>query len=508
MHMSDRGVRPLEWFATAFYASPVPVSISTLDGARLIDVNDSFVRVFGYSREELLGRSTLEVGLWVKPEERAAHAERIRREGALRNVEISLRRKSGELVPALASVDLVAIGDESCLIASYQDLSEIRRLEAQVQGNQKMGALGRLAGGVAHDFNNLLTAILGHCGLALQEGDPSDPRGRHIEGIRKAAERAAGLTRQLLAFSRRQALQPVAIDLRALVADMEGLLKQLLGEAIELVNAVDPVVGRIRADRSQMEQVILNLAVNGRDAMPHGGRLVIEASNADLPTTSAPSPHGRFVRLAIRDTGCGMDRETLSHLFEPFFTTKPPGKGTGLGLATVYGIVTQSGGAVRVESEPGKGTTVEIRFPRTVEPAREAGSAATGPRGGGREALLLVEDEESVRSLAKEVLQKSGYSVLEARDGTEAVRLCSNPALPIDLLLTDVVMPVMSGREVAERVLRLRPGIKVLYMSGYTDSAVFHHGVQRSETELLEKPFTPDDLSRKVREVLDGRRSA
>ncbi|HLF93629.1 MAG TPA: PAS domain S-box protein, partial [Planctomycetota bacterium] len=321
--MQDRGGRPPEWFASAFYASPVPLSISTLEGARLIDVNDSFVRVFGYPREEILGRSSLEVGLWAKPEERAACADRVRREGVLRNVEIAVRRKSGEVFPVLVSVDLVPLGEEPCVIATYQDMSEIRRLEAQFLSSQKMGALGRLAGGVAHDFNNLLTAILAHCGLGLADLPTGDPRGRHLEGIRKTADRAAALTRQLLAFSRRQPMQADAIDLRALVADMEGLLRQLIGEDIRLETELDPSVGPIRADRSQMEQVILNLAVNARDSMPTGGRLVIEASNADLPTASARSANGRFVRLALRDTGCGMDRETMSHLFEPFFTTKP-----------------------------------------------------------------------------------------------------------------------------------------------------------------------------------------
>ncbi|HXX93989.1 MAG TPA: ATP-binding protein [Planctomycetota bacterium] len=484
--------RGLETVARAFYAGPVPISVSTQDGARILDVNDAFLRLFGYSREELIGKSAVDAGIWVRPDERRDFGRRVKEEGSLRDLEVRLRKGSGEVFTALASVDPVEIEGEPCVIVSYQDVTERRRLEEELVRTRKMGALGRLAGGVAHDFNNLLTAILGHAALSLRELRPDDPGRPHLEGIQKAAERAAGLTRQLLTISRRQVMQPATLDPSVVLGEMEGLLRHLLGEGIRMELLLDPGVGTLRADRSQLEQVILNLAVNARDAMPGGGRLSIWASNA-----------GDGIRLAVTDTGCGMDRETLSHLFEPFFTTKPPGKGTGLGLATVYGIVTQIGGTIRVESEPGRGTRVEILLPRSGQTVPAAPAPASPPRPSGRESLLLVEDEEAVRSLAREVLRQSGYRVLEARDGPEALRRCAEHDGSIDLLVTDVVMPGMSGSEVAERVRLARPGIKVLYMSGYTDSAVFHHGVRQGETEYLEKPFTPDALARKVRDVLD-----
>ncbi len=505
MHDRGRGLgrlRPgarqqgLETVARAFYAGPVPVSVTTLDGARILDVNDAFVRLFGYPREELIGKSSVEAGYWVRPDERREFARRVREEGSLRDIEVQFRRKTGDVFTALACVDLVEIKGEPCVIVSYQDITERRRLEEELVRTRKMGALGRLAGGVAHDFNNLLTAILGHAGLALRELRPGDPGRTHLEGIQKVAERAAGLTRQLLTISRRQVMQPTSLDPGIVLREMEGLLRHLLGEGIRMELLLDPGLGTLRADRSQVEQVILNLAVNARDAMPGGGRLTIWACNA-----------GDAIRLAVTDTGCGMDRETLSHLFEPFFTTKPPGKGTGLGLATVYGIVTQIGGTIRVESEPARGTRVEIVLPRSGQAAPAEPAPASAPRSSGRESLLLVEDEESVRNLAREVLKQSGYHVLVAGDGPEALRRCSEHEGRIDLLVTDVVMPGMSGSEVAERVRLARPGIKVLYMSGYTDSAVFHHGVRQGETEYLEKPFTPDTLARKVRDVLDGQRA-
>jgi two-component system cell cycle sensor histidine kinase/response regulator CckA len=505
--MHDRGrrveqVRPdarqrgLETVARAFYAGPVPVSASTLDGARILDVNDAFVRLFGYPREDLIGKPSVEAGHWARPDDRREFARRVQEEGSLRDVEVQFRRKTGDVFTALTCVDLIEIDGEPCIIVSYQDLTERRRLEEELLRTRKMGALGRLAGGVAHDFNNLLTAILGHAGLALRHLRAEDPARTHLEGIQEAAERAAGLTRQLLTISRRQVMQPTTLDPGIVLGEMEGLLRHLLGEGIRMELLLDPGVGTLRADRSQFEQLILNLAVNARDAMPGGGRLTIWASHA-----------GDGIRLAVTDTGCGMDRETLSHLFEPFFTTKPPGKGTGLGLATVYGIVTQIGGTIRVESEPRRGTRVEMILPRSGQVASPGPGPASNPGPSGRESLLLVEDEEAVRSLAREVLQQSGYHVLVAGDGPEALRRCTEHEGRIDLLVTDVVMPGMSGSEVAERVRLARPGIKVLYMSGYTDSAVFHHGVRQGETEYLEKPFTPDMLARKVRDVLDGRKT-
>ncbi|OGK87981.1 MAG: hypothetical protein A2X52_13690 [Candidatus Rokubacteria bacterium GWC2_70_16] len=378
-----------------------------------------------------------------------------------------------------------------------------KRLEADLRQAQKMEAVGRLAGGIAHDFNNLLTVITGRTEIALQRlGDPEAAR-RDLELVRKTAERAAALTKQLLAFSRRQALELQVLDPNAVVSGLLSLLRRLIGEDIELVTALDPGAGRVRADANQLEQVILNLAVNARDAMPRGGVLAITTTNAD-PDDGAAAP---CVLLAVSDNGVGMDRETRSRIFEPFFTTKEKGKGTGLGLATAYGIVKQHDGTITVESAPGEGTTFRVYLPKVEEPVESGDrAAAPGRDPGGSETLLLVEDEEPVRRIALEILQASGYQVLEARDPADALRIAERHAGPIHLLLTDVVMPHMSGPELTGRIAMLRPGIRVLYMSGYTGEALGRHGDVEPGAALLQKPFTPDILGRKVRETLDDDR--
>jgi len=381
-------------------------------------------------------------------------------------------------------------------------------LEEQLRQSQKMDAIGRLAGGIAHDFNNLLTVINGYSQILLsQPGLADEPRGK-VEEIKKAGERAAALTRQLLAFSRRQVLTSKVVDLNALVAGMNGMLRRLIGEDIDLVAAPGSDLGAVKADPGQIEQVILNLAVNARDAMPTGGRLTIETGNVDvaepLALGAGSVPPGSYVTLVVRDTGCGMDAHTQANMFEPFFTTKERGKGTGLGLATVYGIVKQSGGHILVASEVGKGATVTIFLPRapqvmeTVAPASAAARPAPGA-----ETLLLVEDEESIRKLFGHELRARGYEVLEAADGGAAIELCRRHQGAIHLLVTDVVMPGVNGRELAERLLPLRPDMRVLYMSGYADDAVVRRGVLQEETDFLQKPFTLDVLVRKVRDVLD-----
>ncbi len=389
---------------------------------------------------------------------------------------------------------------------------ELSQLQDQLRQAQKMEAVGRLAGGIAHDFNNLLTAITGYGDLLMASLAPDDPRRADVEQIRKATDRAATLTKQLLAFGRRQVLQPRVLDLNAVVADMEKMLRRLIGEDIELVTVPGPGLWRVKADPGQLEQVLMNLAVNARDAMPHGGRLIIETANVELDEAYArrhvavrPGP---YVLLAVSDTGCGMDAETLGHVFEPFFTTKEPGKGTGLGLATVYGIVKQSGGNIWVYSEPGRGTTFKIYLPRVDAPLEAAGAAAAaasaaGPAGG-RETLLLVEDDDGVRVLAREVLRRKGYRVLEARDGREALRRSETHDGPIALVVTDLVMPGLGGREVFARLAVRRPDLRVLYTSGYTDAAIFRQSVFEPGTAFISKPFTPDALARRVREVLDA----
>ena len=390
----------------------------------------------------------------------------------------------------------------------------LRETEAQLRQAQKMEAVGRLAGGVAHDFNNLLTVIRGYSELLLGRLGPHDAMRKDMEEVKKAADRASGLTRQLLAFSRRQFIAAKVVDLNALVANMDGMLRRLIGEDIvEICAELDPVAGAIKADPGQIEQVIMNLVVNARDAMPKGGRLTIETRNVtigeEVRLDAVGVAPGSYVLLAVCDTGHGMDAETRSHLFEPFYTTKEKGKGTGLGLSTVYGIVKQSGGSIIVESAPDRGTTFRIYFPRVEHEVSEpTGIVEAIDPTHGRETILLVEDEPAVRGLVHETLRLHGYKVLEARHGIEALLTSAKYAGPIHLLLTDVVMPQMSGPEVAEKILTVRPEIKVLFMSGYPDHPVFDQGGVNRQTGFLPKPFSPPVLVQKVREVLNGVKAA
>jgi two-component system cell cycle sensor histidine kinase/response regulator CckA len=371
-----------------------------------------------------------------------------------------------------------------------------------------MEAVGRLAGGVAHDFNNLLTVITGYSELLLRSLASGAPERLHAEEIRKAADQAAALTGQLLAFGRKQMLAPQVLDPNDLIRDMEKMLRRVIGEDIDLATSLAESLGCVRADPGQLQQVVLNLAINARDAMPHGGKLTIETSNVTLDRAYARKylevQTGQYVLLAVSDTGCGMSQEVRSHLFEPFFTTKEIGKGTGLGLSTIYGIVKQSGGHIAVYSEPGQGTTFKVYLPQ-VDEAGTAAPAAPAIQGlpGGNEVVLLVEDQDRVRGLTREVLSRCGYTVLEAPNGCEGLRLVQEHAGPIHLLMTDVVMPEMNGRALADRLASLRPEIRVLFTSGYTDGAVVRHGVLKAKTAFLQKPFTPEGLAAKVREVLD-----
>jgi signal transduction histidine kinase/ActR/RegA family two-component response regulator len=412
------------------------------------------------------------------------------------------------IATAFASHAAIALENSRLLLESRRAYDELAETQGQLEQAQKMDAVGRLAGGVAHDFNNLLTVILGRTDILLHPLKPEDPMRRGIELIQRTAGRAADLTRQLLAFSRKQVLEPVVLDLSAVTTDMKDMLGRLIGEDIALLTTPTPGLGRVKADRGQIEQVIMNLAVNARDAMPQGGRLIVETADIDLDDEyvrrhvgARPGPH---VMLAVSDTGTGIPHEIQPQIFEPFFTTKEQGKGTGLGLATVYGIVKQSGGYIEVDSEPGQGTTFRVYLPRLdAEPAPVDRSARPAAAAGGTETILLVEDEEGVRELARDILRASGYTVLEARNGPEALLLCERHQGPLDMLLTDVVMPRMSGRELAERLAPLRPDLSVLYMSGYTDDAVIRHGVLGAGTSFLQKPFTPAALVLHVRETLD-----
>ena len=387
-----------------------------------------------------------------------------------------------------------------------RDITDQRQLEEQFRQAQKIEAVGRLAGGIAHDFNNILTAILGTAQLLEKDLGPGNPHVGDVEEIRRAAEGAADLTRQLLAYSRRQVLAPRVLDLNVVVAGLEPMLRRIIGEDVQLLTNTAPGLAPVQADPGQLGQVILNLAVNARDAMPNGGTLTIATANTELDPAfaraHAGAVPGAYARLSVSDTGTGMDEETRSHLFEPFFTTKAVGKGTGLGLATVYGIVKQSDGYIWVETEPGRGTTFHICLPQTegaVEPLPADFAAAPA---GGTETVLLVEDEGAVRALSDRALTSLGYRVLAAPNGPDALRVAARHAGPIHLLLTDVVMPEMSGRELMHRLAAVRPGVKVLYMSGYSDEAIAHHGALDPGTSFLQKPFSPAALAGKVRQVL------
>jgi PAS domain S-box-containing protein len=477
-------------------------ALLTLDAeGRITSWNRGAERLHGRRAEEVLGRH---VGCLYTAEERergqpARDLEEARSNG---RCEREVRRQRGDGSTFWASVTLTALAEEGRLAGFCdltRDVSERKALEQQYRQAQKMEAVGLLAGGVAHDFNNLLTVISGFTEMALAAVGGGALSGL-LEEVLKASARAAALTRQLLAFSRKQVQAPVLLDLNALVADMGQMLKRLIGEHIVLATELSPHVLPVLADPGQVEQVVLNLAVNGRDAMPHGGRLTVATGRAD-------GPQGPLVVLTVRDTGVGMDEATRRRMFEPFFTTKGPGKGTGLGLATVEGIVRQYGGQIEVETAPGRGTTFRVGLPQAAAgPAPRPPTRPQAPAGG-HEVLLLVEDDAAVRGLSRRVLAAHGYRVLEATDGPDALRVGAEHAGVIDLLVTDVIMPGLSGREVADRLTRQRPGLRVLFVSGYTDDTLAPHRVLGVDGAFLPKPFTPDMLARKVRELLDrGRR--
>ena len=472
--------------------------------------NASLAAMFGYAGPpELIGR---DLRVLVAPDEipRVEGYAAACQEGgpAPPRYEFQGVRRDGTLIWVETLMSVTSWRHGTALLATFVDVTERKRLEDHLRQSQKMEAIGRLAGGVAHDFNNLLTVISGRAQIELLRPELSGPSRRNIDLIAEAASRASTLTKQLLAFSRKQVLQPRVLDVDIVVARMEPLLRRLIGEDIDLVTATEPGLGRVRADPGQLEQVVLNLAVNARDAMPRGGRLTVETANAELDEAYARQQAdvhpGPYVILAVSDTGVGMDAETRAHLFEPFFTTKGVGEGTGLGLATVYGIVKQSGGHITAYSESGRGTTIKIYLPR-VEAASELREAEPEPvvLRRGSETVLLVEDDEAVRELTCEVLEMHGYTVLAVADAGEAPRVLEGASRPIHLLVTDVVMPRLSGRDLTERLRSLRPGLKVLYISGYAGTAVVHHGVLDPGTPFLQKPFTPDALLRSVRKVLD-----
>jgi PAS domain S-box-containing protein len=490
---------------------PLGVYRSTPDG-RVLMANPALLRTLGYESWQELASRNLEGECSEAGYPRSAFRERIEREGEARGFETAWKRRDGSVVFVRESARAFRANDGRVLYYDgiVEDVTKRRRLEEQLRQAQKTEAVGRLASGVAHDFNNLLTIIIGYSDLLLKKLTASGGIRPCLEEIKKAGEGATSLTRQLLAFSRKQVLQLQILDLDSLLTNVGEMLRRVIGEDIELVTRLPSGLGHVKVDAGQIEQVIMNLAVNARDAMPQGGQLTLEAANVELDSSYVSSQEsvlpGHYVMIAVSDTGIGMDAETQAHIFEPFFTTKEQGKGTGLGLATVHGIVKQSEGHIWVYSEPGKGTTFKVYLPR-IDQAVEVIAPTDVPvdeLSRGSETILLVKDEGAVWCLVKEVLESSGYEVLEAKGAHEALEVGVRHKKHIHLLLTDVVMPQMSGRELVEHLALLHPETKVLCMSGYMENAVVHDGLLDPGTTFLQKPFTPDALTLKVREVLDG----
>jgi two-component system, cell cycle sensor histidine kinase and response regulator CckA len=512
----DEVRKAAERYRVLFESSPLPMFVYDIQTLAFLAVNDAAVRHYGYDREEFPALNVRDIRA---PDDAAAF---VGRDGYVASFEGGTlwrhRKKDGSIIAVEVSAHDLVFEGKAARIVLANDVTKrlraeesLRKTEEQLRRAQKMEAIGNLAGGVAHDFNNLLSVILSYSGMLAGDMTPSDPRRADLEEIQGAGRRAVDLTRQLLAFGRQQILQPKIVSLNNIVTGMERMMKRLLGADVELTVLAAASLGKVKVDPGQVEQIVMNLAVNSRDAMPDGGKLTIETANVEIDERyvsehlgATPGPH---VMLAVTDNGTGMDKATQARMFEPFFTTKGVGKGTGLGLATVFGIVQQSGGTVWVYSELGKGTTFKVYFPRTdtVEVANVHDSVS--PKGaivGGTETILLVEDDESVRVLARTILRRLGYHVIEAQSGGDAFLICEQHAAAIHLLLTDVVMPRMSGKQLSERLKSIRPGMKVLYMSGYTDNSIVHHGVLDSGVAFLQKPITPDALAWKVRDVLDA----
>ncbi|HTS04918.1 MAG TPA: PAS domain S-box protein [Candidatus Eisenbacteria bacterium] len=480
---------------------------SSLEG-RFLDMNSALIAMLGYSCPEEVLLLDPEKDVFAQPSEHARLIDEFRKTGRLDGFEVKWKRKDGRAITVRISGRAVSSADEPAdvLEAIAEDITDRRALEDQFRQAQKMEAVGRLAGGVAHDFNNLLMVISGYAEVILTELDSGHPLHEKGRAIQLAADRATTLTRQLLAFSRKQLLELKVVDVNAIVQDMERLLRPLIGENVELVTALAPQAVQTRADAGQLEQVLMNLVVNAKDAMPNGGKLVIQTQTVVVDQHHRGGPQfirpGNYVLLSVSDTGMGMDRETQSRIFEPFFTTKEKGKGTGLGLSTVYGIVKQTGGYVMVQSEIGRGTIFHIYLPLTEGKTEPHPVAVPDTACGGHETILLVEDEESVRQLVRDTLVAKGYNVIEGENGEEGLAAATRHTGKIDLVITDVVMPGMGGREMAKQLATSRPGTKVLYLSGYTEDAIISDGSIESGTAFLQKPFTLQNLTRKVREVL------
>jgi two-component system cell cycle sensor histidine kinase/response regulator CckA len=497
-------------FRSAIENAPYGIYRAQTSG-KLLLANPALQKMLGYESQAEMLELNLITDVYVDPLEHKRVNELFTNQKEFTDVQVDWKRKDGKPIKARCTGWFVKSAAEGAAYFEVfaEDVTEKWLLERQLRMAQKMEAVGRLSGGIAHDFNNLLGVIIGYSQVLKRTLPPGTAFLEHAEEIEKAGQRAATLTRQLLAFSRQQVLAPAVLNLNSLISEMEKMLPRLIGEDIEIVISLDPAIGSVKADQGQLEQVVMNLAVNARDAMPDGGKVVITTSNVSLDeawTRLHPgSKVGDYVMLSVADTGTGIDSETLAHIFEPFFTTKERGKGTGLGLATVYGVVKQSGGYVWVESAPGKGAAFQIYLPRIEEAVSVPERAAPIVEAfRGAETILLVEDADALRKLTHMLLEQHGYRVLVAANGAAALQLVEEKPESVNLLLTDVIMPGLNGRALAERLQLRQPGLKVLYMSGYTDDAIVDHGVLAAGTHLLHKPFSEESLIHKVREVLDA----
>jgi two-component system cell cycle sensor histidine kinase/response regulator CckA len=497
-------------FRSAIENAPYGIYRAQASG-KLLLANPALQKMLGYESPAELLQLNLTSDIYVDPSEHQRVNDLFTNQKEFTEVQVDWKRKDGTPIKARCTGWFVrSVAEDTAYFEVFaEDVTEKWVLERQLLMAQKMEAVGRLSGGIAHDFNNLLGVIIGYSQVLKRTLPSGTAFLEHAEEIEKAGQRAASLTRQLLAFSRQQVLAPAVLNLNSLISEMEKMLRRLIGEDIEVVMALDPAIGRVKADQGQLEQVIMNLAVNARDAMPDGGKLIITTSNVshdEAWTRLHPgSKVGEYVMLSVADTGSGIDSDTLVHIFEPFFTTKEQGKGTGLGLSMVYGVVKQSDGYVWVESAPGKGASFQIYLPRIEEQVSVPEPVAPIVAAfAGAETILLVEDADALRKLAHMLLEQHGYHVMVAANGAAALQLVEQKPVRINLLLTDVIMPGLNGRALAERLKLLQPGLRVLYMSGYTDDAIMDHGVLEAGTHLLHKPFSEDSLIRKVREVLDA----
>jgi len=508
-----------EKFFRAFHTSPDAVNINRLEDGLFLEINQGFTRQTGYTAEDVIGKTSLEINVWTNPEDRQRLVEGLKEHGEVNNLEAVFRFKDGSTGVGLMSAKIIEINGEKCILSMTRSIDDLKqaqqekeKLQLQLLHAQKMESVGRLAGGVAHDFNNLLGVIMGHAENALTKASPDQVDYRDLQEILKAARRSADLTRQLLTFARKQTISPRVLNLNETIASLLEMLHRLIGENIDLEWMPSPDLWSVCIDPSQIDQVMINLLVNARDAISGFGKVVIETRNRIIDQVfsdkhSELSP-GEYVMLRISDNGIGMDEETRTHLFEPFFTTKEVGRGTGLGLATVYGIVKQNQGSIEVDSQPGQGTTITIYLPHTIaEPSPVPVPNATKLTRGTSEIILVVEDEESLLDLVKDILEELGYQVLSASNPTQALHIAKERGSEIRLLVTDVVMPGMNGRVLAEQINAFQPELKCLFMSGYTDDIIADHGVLPEGLFFIQKPFLLDEFAQKVCEALGASRA-